>query len=229
MMVLTRFLDHLDYLATTLSIRPAAGWDAVMRQQHRNLYAGRLARNLPQYKTHFGITPYHASSRNVRHDLRDPIPIEDGSIDLFQAEDVFEHIELSAIPEIFVEIYRILKPSGLFRFSVPDYRNSLYLSRSILADNTTPIFDPGGGGAFEAGRVVAGGHVWFPTIELVRELFDGSPFSKYPERIQYLHYNSDEGSVRKRIDYNLGYIERTPDNDKRSSDQALSIVVDAYK
>lgn len=48
--------------------------------------------------------------------------LSDNSVDIYQSEDVFEHIEYQTIPSIFNEIYRVLKPNGLFRLSMPDYR-----------------------------------------------------------------------------------------------------------
>ena len=93
------------------------------------------------------------------------------------------------------------------------------------------VFDPGGGGRFVDGRVTGGGHVWFPTIEIVRGLFDRSLFASRGE-VRYLQYNNADGSFEMQpINYADGYIQRTPDHDRRVSDKPrpVSIVVDAVK
>lgn len=44
---------------------------------------------------------------------------------------MFEHIEYKALHRVFDDIHRILKPGGLFRLSVPDYRCDVYARRSL--------------------------------------------------------------------------------------------------
>jgi len=147
---------------------------------------------------------------------------------VFQSEDVFEHIEYGKIAAIFEEVFRVLRPDGLFRLSIPDYRHPLLRERSIKNDDGDVLFDPGGGGRFQNGQVVDGGHVWFPIYETVKALFDASRFRD----VKFLHYKDESGqSVLKPIDYALGHIQRTPDNDERVASPriAMSIVVDARK
>jgi predicted SAM-dependent methyltransferase len=144
---------------------------------------------------------------------------------------VFEHIQYEQLSAIFDEIYRVLKNGGLFRFSVPDYKCDVYSGRSVKNEKGDIVFDPGGGGSFVNEEVRNGGHVWFPTIELVKSLFDQSNFKENGE-IRYLHYYGENGEgVTQAIDYKLGYIARTPDHDQRVRYpyRPLSIVVDAYK
>jgi len=93
------------------------------------------------------------------------------------------------------------------------------------------VFDPGGGGEFVDGRVIGGGHVWFPTIEIVRDLFNESLFGTRGV-VKFLQYNGGDGTFKlDAIDYSLGYIRRTPDHDARVADhpRPISIVVDARK
>jgi len=49
--------------------------------------------------------------------------------------------------------------------------------------------------------------------------------------INFLHYYTNTEQITNQIDYSKGYIQRTPDNDKRVQDpyRPLSIVIDAYK
>jgi SAM-dependent methyltransferase len=197
----------------------------------RKLYAGKLRRGLPQFATHIGITPYYASTRNIRHDVAEPFPIRDGSVELFQSEDVFEHIELSKIVPIFNEIHRVLISGGLFRLSVPDYCLDHNIRRSIKNPDGQIVFDPSGGGKYVDGRVTDGGHLWFPTIAIVRTLFEQSQFNGRGV-VKYLHYNNGDGTYKADpIDYSLGHIQRTPDHDHRLANprQPISIVVDAFK
>ena len=73
-----------------------------------------------------------------------------------------------------------------------------------------------------------GAHLWFPVWESVKALADQSPFPK----AEFYHYYDENGqSVTHPIDYTLGYVDRTPDHDKRVQHpyRALSIVVDLIK
>ena len=93
------------------------------------------------------------------------------------------------------------------------------------------VFDPGGGGEFVDGRVIGGGHLWFPTIEIVRDLFNQSLFGA-EGAVRFLQFNNGDGTFKlDSIDYSLGYIQRTPDHDARVADRPrpISIVVDARK
>jgi SAM-dependent methyltransferase len=205
-----------------------ASWEDVIRAEKPKLYAGNLAPTLPQFPSHFGLALNPTSRKDVAHDMRNKLPVPDNSITAFQSEDVFEHIEYRQIGAIFDEVFRVLRPDGLFRLSVPDYRCPLLRERSVKDSNGNILFDPGGGGGFENGKVVDGGHAWFPVYETVKALFDASQF----ENVQFLHYTNENGqSILNPIDYALGHIQRTPDNDERVASPriAMSIVVDARK
>ncbi len=225
--------DRIDIIDADLCRRgflSPANWDAVLKQKVQRLYAGKLNWCLPQYATSFGLTLDTPPSRkNIVHDIRQSIPLPDGSIDVYQAEDVFEHVSYDDIPGIFNEIFRILKPGGLFRLSVPDYRSDLMRQRTLFDDAGAPLFDPDGGGQFVAGQIVGGGHLWFPDFGSVKALFERSRFSAGAD-VDFLHYTADNGSfVLKNIDYSKGFIRRTPDHDPRAAGRPLSIVVDAIK
>jgi hypothetical protein len=209
-------------------MQPVATWQNLSTDK---LYAGDLFPNAVQFQTHIGLTINQANSRNIAHDLTHRMPIPAETIGVYQAEDVFEHIVYDAIAPIFEDIYRVLKRGGLFRFSVPDYRCDILRTRSIHDAAGKVVFDPGGGGRFESGAVVGGGHVWFPVYESVKALFDASPFAA-GGRVEFLHYVQLDGvSVMKPIDYSLGFVKRTPDHDPRVANprRVMSIVVDAWK
>lgn len=226
-----RYMDAADYFLCRYGPLSFPTWEKFLKGNSRKLYAGKLRRALPQFATHIGVTPFYASTRNINHDVAAPFPIPSDSVEVFQSEDVFEHIELTKIVPLFNEIHRVLVPGGLFRLSLPDYHFDLYSRRCQRGSQGELVFDPGGGGRYVDGQVIDGGHVWFPTIELVRDLFNQSSFGARG-KIKYLHYNNADGTFELNpVDYSLGYIQRTPDHDVRVVDRPrpISIVVDARK
>lgn len=169
-----------------------------------------------------------ASNYNIKHDITTRHNIDDNCVDIYQSEDVFEHIEYNLLKDTINDIYRILKPNGLFRLSIPDYNDKNIKLRCIVNKNNEILYDPGGGGRFVNNKVVDGGHVWFPTIKKMRQLLDSTNFKK----INFLSYYEDienkgrskQKHIHHNIDYSLGYIKRTPDFSYKKS-----IVIDCYK
>jgi SAM-dependent methyltransferase len=230
-MNLDRALDIADYALCRMGLSRFASWDDALASSPVRLYAGKLSRHDAQYRTHWGITPFYATRRNIRVDASKPYPIPDDSVDVYQSEDVFEHIEEDAIVPLLNEIHRVLRPGGLLRLSLPDYHGDICRDRTQRDANGALLFDPGGGGRLENGRVVDGGHLWFPTIERVRELFERSRFASAGE-VRYLQYTEADGTpVMHPIDYTLGHVRRTAEHDSRVADRPrpISIVVDAVK
>lgn len=184
------------------------------------------------YQNCVGLSLKINNARHIRHDITTTFPIEDNTISHFQAEDVFEHIEYDKLPATIDEIYRILKPGGTVRISVPDYRYDVYYNRSVKDSDGNLIFDPIGGGSFANGKVVGGGHVWFPKIENVRSLLDNTKF-KTAGNIKFYHYYKEDGTpVLNDIDYSTLFVMRTPDHEKRATiptRRPVSIVLDATK
>lgn len=201
-----------------------------------HLYAGDLP-DMPQYRAtrKIGLSLTQENQWHIRHNITNPMPLAEGSVDIYQSEDVFEHIEYAKLPAIVHEIYRVLKKGGLFRLSLPDYRCDLLYERTLRDKNGNILYDPFGGGnyrrkfyLFGPKVVVDGGHLWFPTYEFVKELLQAANFSS----VNFLHY-FDENKIphTNRIDYEKGFIQRTPDNDTRVSSpyRPMSIVVDCNK
>ena len=189
------------------------------------LYAGDVP-DSKNYAEWIGLSLKRNDNRHIQHDLRNRLPFPDCSIEAFQSEDVFEHIHYDELLPIINDIYRVLKPNGLFRLSLPDFRCDVLYERSIKNERGEIIFDPDGGGTFEKP-----GHLWFPRIELVRELIEKSLFQQNGS-IEYLHYTKEDGTyVTNNIDYSKGYVQRTPDHDKRVMEpyRPMSIVVDMIK
>lgn len=197
-------------------------WEDVAKREHIHLYAGDIYPRPVDMSHLVGLSLTREDAQHIKHDVRKPIPLPDNSVDSYQAEDVFEHVPYNDLPAVFAEIYRVLKPGGLFRLSVPDYRCDVLIARSEKDADGNFVFDPGGGGTRENP-----GHVWFPIFESVSKLFVHSEFD-----FAFLHHYCEDGSFELYdIDYSLGYIMRTPDHDKRVQNprRPMSIVVDARK
>lgn len=178
-----------------------------------------------------GTSLYRDDSIHIKHDLTRPFGLNDNTVDVIQSEDVFEHIELDNIPDVLRDIYRVLKPNGYLRMSVPDYRCDVLYERSLKDVNGVLLFDSEGGGKYDAvnNKVTHGGHVWFPKYEIVKNIIEQSPFKC--NHTFYHYYDENNVPVVNDIDYTKGYVSRTPDNDDRvkSPRRPMSIVVDCYK
>lgn len=191
------------------------------------LYAGDIPQN-GLYKKFIGLSITRANDQHIRHDVTKNIPLRDSSVDIYQAEDVFEHIMPDRLIMVVNEIYRVLKPGGVFRLAVPDYRCDILRDRTAKSDNGQLIFDPGGGGDFVAGKVTNGGHLWFPLYETVKSILERTNFGD----IRFYHYYDENGQpFTTKIDYSIGHVMRTPDHDERVKDpyRPMSIVVDCVK
>lgn len=201
-------------------------WEDV---RHRNgkvrLYAGDINTGFAQYYPDdyvISLSLGKSNYRSIQHDITLPYPLESNSIDSYQIEDVIEHIEEEKALPILNEIYRILKAGGYLRMSLPDYHAPMLLHNSFIDGEGRLIYDPGGGGKYIEGKVCDGGHVWFPTYELVREMLEKSDFKKFI----FYRYHDGSGKIHsKEIDYSMGYISRTSEH----TTYDISIVVDCYK
>jgi SAM-dependent methyltransferase len=208
-------------------VSPKASFSRLSQQSCIFLYAGDVPSD-SKYSRFTGLSLSQSNSRHVRHDIIEPLPLSDNSVDIYQSEDVFEHVSPCILPTVINEIYRVLKPGGLFRLSLPDYRCNVLSERSLKDDQGVILFDPGGGGNYINGNVVDGGHVWFPIYETVRDMLFSTLFTD----ISFYHFYDEGGTgVTHTIDYSLGYVMRTPDHDERVQHpyRPMSIVVDCRK
>ena len=94
-------------------------------------YFGNLHPWLPQFDTFKGLALQPQFEHDIQHDARHPLPLPDDSVDGFQSEDVFEHLEYERVSSVFDEIFRCLTSGGMFRLSMPDYNSPLLRSRSL--------------------------------------------------------------------------------------------------
>ncbi len=188
------------------------------------LYAGDICDDIHlEEKNLYGLSINKMDSKHIFHDITEPYPIPDKSISNYEAEDVFEHIPYSLLPQTINEIYRILKPGGVLRISVPDY-NSPVLKRIVMTDDMgRRLYDPNGGGSFGSGGVSSGGHMWFPTYGIMRELLQTTLF----EKEKFLCYWDNDSLIRRHIDMEYGYLNRV--NDMVPDEDIANIVVDCYR
>lgn len=204
--------------------RNGIGWNDLKGMTPLRLYAGDIYDDA--HDGWVGLSITRADRNHIPHDITQPFPLPDNSVDAFQAEDVFEHIAYDRLAPVIDEIYRVLRPNGLFRLSLPDYGCDVLLNRSIRDADGTIVFDPEGGGTPEQP-----GHLWFPRRENVETLLGKTRFALNGD-IVFLHYWNRDGSfVTNRIDYSKGIVTRTPDFDERVQHpyRPLSLVVDLIK
>lgn len=211
--------------ASRVSAANSNSWKKLAALPEKCLYAG----DLPDFIEYAGLTGLSLNvndNRHILHDITHPFPIPDNSVDSFQAEDVLEHIPYNQLVPVLDEIFRVLKPNGFFRLSLPDYGCDILQERSVKDSSGKIIFDPGGGGTTENP-----GHAWFPRIDEVRNLVEKSAFAR-KGKIEYLHYyNMDGSSLVKPVDYSKGHVNRTPDFDERvkSPYRPMSMIIDLVK
>lgn len=111
------------------------------------LYAGNIP-DMEEYRQEglVGLSINKSDRRTILHDITEKMPLADESVDCYQAEDVFEHIEYNKLVEVMNEIYRVLKKDGYFRLSIPDYQCDLLYERCLKNDRGELLFDECGGG-----------------------------------------------------------------------------------
>tara|TARA_Y100000590_G_C15552374_1_gene951425 strand:- start:252 stop:902 length:651 start_codon:yes stop_codon:yes gene_type:complete len=184
-------------------------------------------------KNFIGLSLTRSDRYHIKQDITKPVPLKDNTVDIILSEDVMEHIEYSKLKDSINEIYRILKPGGLFRLSMPDYTCDVLINRSLLNEKGEVYHDPTCGKWDNINKcVVPGGHVWFPNYKKVKKLLESTRFEN--GKIKYLHYYDNDNNnkpVTHKIDYSKGHIHRTPDTDQRVQNpyRPMSIVVDCYK
>jgi predicted SAM-dependent methyltransferase len=69
------------------------------------------------------LESYHENgSHHIHHDLFDhlPLPAGDGKAEIVYTSHTIEHIDDPSVEFLFRDVYRILKPGGIFRIVTPD-------------------------------------------------------------------------------------------------------------
>lgn len=223
-------VDTVDKLLRRKAQPPAASFAGLLRQPCIHLYAGDLPEmpDAVHYARYVGLSLTRSDRRHIRHDVTKRMPLPDDCVDSYQSEDVFEHIDPASLPAVIDEIHRVLKPGGNFRLSMPDYGCDILRARTLRDDHGELAFDPVGGGAYENGKVVGGGHMWFPLHGSVKAILASTRFTD----VTFRHYYDSSGCpVTHPVDYSLGHVMRTPDHDERVREpyRPMSIIVDCRK
>ena len=186
------------------------------------LYAGDIYDEYLLAKENlYGLSINKGDAKHIFHDITWAYPLPDESIFAYQAEDVLEHIEYDKVVSVINEIYRILKKGSVFRISMPDY-NSPLLNAIVMRDDCGNIlYDPLGGGNYDETGVINGGHVWFPTYPLVKELLQKTRFTD----IRFgCYYTEKRELIMNDFSDEYGYVKRV-----RGEKEVFSMVIDCYK
>lgn len=171
------------------------------------LYAGDITDSVHLNDENlYGLSINREDDRHIAWDITKPYPIPDNSIAAYEAENVFEFIEKSKQLDAINEIYRILKPGGVFRLSLPDYNSPYMLRRCMRTESGRIIYDPGEDACIKWGKEgMYGGYIDFTTYEEIDELLAKSNFVK----IQWLRYYDSKGNqCRRKVDQEKGYCHR---------------------
>jgi SAM-dependent methyltransferase len=204
------------------------------------LYFGSLGPHERQYQipNFIGLALEPAHPREIKHDLAGALPYADGSIAKVQAQDVLEHLPIEKVPFVLDEIYRVLKPGGTFRLSVPDYRSPVLKRRSIydargrvigdLLMGAASYLDSATGEAKVRFSEDGDAHVWFPRYELVTHLVLKSELRKAQIHF-YQGFLDDHTYLCEPVPENEMFVQRAAPHDRRAGGAPVSIIADFVK
>lgn len=205
------------------------------------LYYGNIFPKEKQFSIEkfIGLSLNPRFKKDVRHNALSKLPCKDNSIEKIQSQDVFEHIHFESLPNILNDIFRVLKPNGIFRLSLPDYNSPALFcdcvydyKGNVLADlssGSTIIYDR----KSQCLRVLhsenGGPHLWFPTFKKVNELINHSSIKFCKNIIFYQYFINKKNFVCKPIPENEMFVLRAAPHDNRAGGKPVSIVVDFIK
>jgi len=204
------------------------------------LYFGSLGLHERQYQiaNFIGLALQPAHDREIQHNFTDPLPFADGSIAKIQAQDVLEHVAFEKVPAILDEIYRVLRPGGIFRLSVPDYRSPVLKRRSIydargrvigdLLMGATSYLDQTTGDARVRFSEDGDAHLWFPRYELITHLVLKSEIRKAAIHF-YQAFLDDHSYLCEPVPENEMFVQRAAPHDRRAGGAPISIIADFVK
>jgi SAM-dependent methyltransferase len=204
------------------------------------LYFGSLGPHERQFQipnfTGLALEPAH--DREMKHDLAAALPYPAGSIAKIQAQDVLEHLAFDKVPFVLDEIYRVLKPGGIFRLSVPDYRCPVLKRRSIydargrvigdLLMGAASYLDPATGEARVRFSEDGEAHLWFPRYELITHLVLKSEIRKAQIHF-YQGFLDDHTYLCEPVPENEMFVQRAAPHDQRAGGAPISIIADFVK
>lgn len=174
-----------------------------------NLGGGRNAHPREHYEQYIAVDRDEEDLEvwNLVHDLTKPFPLPDACVDRIHTEDFLEHIPIECIPPLLTECYRLLKPGSVMRIGVPDYQS--LKDRFCLKLGHDPRHKS---------------HLTLTNYKVMKDLIGQTPFKTG----KFYHYWDGDRYVKNEIDYSLGMIKRTPDNDPRCSRKGMSRIVFGY-
>lgn len=82
--------------------------------------------NLEQLKARYPGQSFPDGVEIFNYDIFN-LPFEDASVDLVKADSLLEHMSFLEEKKLFLEIKRVIKPGGIFEFSVPDFEDTVKL------------------------------------------------------------------------------------------------------
>ena len=201
-------------------------------------------RSLGQHERQFQIANFiglalePAHDREIKHDLSGPLLYPDNSIAKIQAQDVLEHLAFEKVPFVLDEIYRVLKPGGIFRLSVPDYRSPVQKRRSLydargrvigdLMTGASSYFDPATGDAKVRFSQDGEAHLWFPRYEMITHLVLKSEIRKAQIHF-YQAFIDDHSYLCEPVPENEMFVQRSAPHDRRAGGAPTSIIADFVK
>lgn len=205
------------------------------------LYFGNLGTHERQFQVpnFIGLALKPTHEREKQHDLTAPLPYADASIARVQAQDVLEHLPFDKVSFVLDEIYRVLKPGGIFRMSVPDYRSPVHKRRSVydwrgraigdLLMGAEPYFDDVSGDARIRFSNEGDAHLWFPRYELITHLVLKSEIRKSAAIKFYQCFLDDYTYLAEPLPEDELFVIRALPHDRRAGGQPVSIVADFVK
>lgn len=172
-------------------------WDqvAARRPLRLNLGGGGDCHPAPQYRDYVTVDAVTSADFGVAHDLLTPLPLPDGSVDRILTEHFLEHIPVDGIAHVLRECHRLLPAGHVARVAVPDYGHPR--DRHCLRLGHDPRRRD---------------HVTLTTYPLCAALVAESPFKV----ARFYQYWDGDRFVHHPVDYSLGFLRRTPENEPRN-------------
>ena len=204
---------------------PFASFERLDLSQEIKLYAGDIMDEIHLNDPNlYGLSITQHDDKHIRHDITESYPLPDCCISSYEAECVLELIDPEKFNDSVNEIYRVLKPGGWLRITIPDHY-SPYLRRRAMRDkNGTVLFDAGETYTVKYGKEgLVGGWTRFTNYDEFQDILKRTKFQKF----DWLCYHTKDGILHKKhIDMSRGYNKRV--SNETDVDE-YNIIVDCIK
>jgi predicted SAM-dependent methyltransferase len=123
---------------------------------------------------------------DVWADVTAPLPFRDGTVDVFYAHHVIEHLPDASLPDVFREMHRCLKPGGCIRIAGPD---ALSAARKLVDGDIAwfssdfPDKRASIGGRYANFILCGGEHLVLLTESYLAEIFSAAGFVNVRRRM----------------------------------------------